>query len=80
MATHWKDIPQDVLALLRRGTQRVRIYQGQVASAPDRDHPYGIDIAAFLAAGDDLAARIERQGLTGIPPADLRPPLITAGS
>jgi uncharacterized protein len=68
------------VALIRRGTQRVRVYQGQVTSAADRDHPYGIDIAAFLAAGDDLADRIERQGLTGIPAADLRPRLTTAGS
>ena len=68
------------VALLRRGAQRVRVYQAQVASAADRDHPYGIDVAAFLAAGDDLAGRIERQGLAGIPPADLRPALITAGS
>jgi hypothetical protein len=30
-----------------------------------------------LAASDDLAARIERHGLDGIPPADLMPPLIT---
>jgi uncharacterized protein len=68
------------VALLRRGAQRVRAYQGQVTPAADRDRPYGIDIAAFLAAGDDLAARIERQGLTAIPAADLRPGLITARS
>jgi uncharacterized protein len=68
------------VTLLRRGAQRVRLYQGQATSAADRDHPYGIDIVAFLAAGDDLAERIERQGVTGIPAADLRPGLITAGS
>ena len=67
------------VTLLRRGAQRVRVYQGRAASLADRDHPYGIDIAVFLAAGDDLAARIERQGLAGIPAADLRPGLITAG-
>jgi uncharacterized protein len=65
------------IALLRRGAQRVRAYQGQAASPPDRDHPYGIQIAAFLAASDDLAARIERRGLAGIPAADLRPGLVT---
>jgi hypothetical protein len=65
------------VALLRRGAQRVRAYQGHDASPADRDHPYGIEIAAFLAATDDLAARIERNGLTGIPAADLRPGLIT---
>jgi hypothetical protein len=67
------------VTLLRRGAQRVRVYQDQATSRADRDHPYGIDVAALLAAGDDLAARIERQGLTGIPAADLRPGLITAG-
>ena len=82
------------VALLRRGAQRVRAYQdagqdagqhaGQHAyqdragSPSGRDRPYGIDLAAILAASDDLAARIERNGLAGIPAADLRPGL-TAG-
>jgi uncharacterized protein len=66
------------VALLRRGAERVRAYRGQAASPPDRDRPYGIEIGAFLAASDDLAARIERNGLAGIPAADLRPGLITA--
>ena len=55
-------------ALLRRGTQRVRGYRGRA----DDDGPYGIDLPAVLAAADDLAARIERDGLADIPPADLR--------
>jgi uncharacterized protein len=42
----------------------------------DRDRPYGIDLAAVLAAADDLAARVGRDGLEGIPAADLRPGLI----
>jgi uncharacterized protein len=67
------------VALLRRGAQRVRAYQDQAGPPPERDHPYGIDIAAFLTASDDLAARIERHGLAGIPPADLRPELMTPG-
>ena len=45
-----------------------------------RDLPYGIDLTAFLAASDDLAARIERDGLAAIPAADLRPGLTTAAS
>ena len=65
------------VALLRRGGQRVRAYQEQTTSPRDRDRPHGIEIAAFLAASDDLAARIERNGLAGIPAADLRPGLIT---
>jgi uncharacterized protein len=67
------------VALLRRGAQRVRAYQGQAAAPPDRDQPYGIDIAAFLQASDDLAARIERNGLAGIPAGDMRPGLVAAG-
>jgi uncharacterized protein len=64
------------VALLSRGAERVRAYQAASAVAAGAgDRPYGIDLAAFLAACDDLAARIERDGLTGIPAADLRPGL-----
>jgi len=63
------------VALLSRGAQRIRAYQG---AALGGDRPYGIDLAAFLAASDALAARIDRDGLAGIPAADLRPGL-TAG-
>jgi hypothetical protein len=68
------------IALLRRGAQRVRAYcdQGEPAREHDRDRAYGMDIAAFLAASDDLAARIERQGLADIPAADLVPRLMPA--
>jgi uncharacterized protein len=38
--------------------------------------PFGMNLAFFLAAADDLAARIERDGLDGIPPADLSPALL----
>jgi len=68
------------VALLSRGAQRVRAYQAHAASPADRDLPYGIDLGAFLAASDDLVARIERDGLAGIPAADLRPGLTTAAS
>ena len=65
------------VALLSRGVQRVRAYQAassaaSPAASPMGDRPYGIDLAAFLAASDDLAARIDRDGLAGIPAADLR--------
>jgi hypothetical protein len=65
-------------ALFRRGAQRVRAHRDQPEppAGYDRDHPYGMDIPAVLAAADDLAARIERHGLDGIPPAGLMPPLI----
>jgi hypothetical protein len=35
-----------------------------------------MNIALFLAAADDLAARIGRDGLGGIPAADLSPGLL----
>ena len=37
-----------------------------------------MDIASFLTASDDLAARIERDGLDGIPVADLSPGLLAS--
>jgi hypothetical protein len=61
------------VALLTRGTQRVRAYQ---AASAAQDRPYGIDLGAFLAASEALAARIDRDGLADIPGADLRPGLI----
>ncbi len=76
------------VALLRRGAQRVRAYEDQPQpdqlqpdqlqppAGPDRDHPYGMDIPAVLRACDDLAARIERDGLGDLPPADLTPRLL----
>ncbi len=78
------------VALLSRGAQRARLYQARPApppgplgppgspgspGSPARDLVYGIDLTAFLAACEDLAARIERDGLAGIPAADLRPGL-----
>jgi uncharacterized protein len=71
------------VALLRRGAQRVRAYQGQPQpdqpqppTGPERDHPYGMDVPAVLAACDELAARIERDGLDDLRPADLEPRLM----
>ena len=75
------------VALLSRGAQRARLYQARAASPSDpsdpsgapgasgRDLVYGIDLTAFPAACEDLAAHIERDGLAGIPAADLRPGL-----
>jgi len=74
-----RGIARGAVALLRRGAERVRAYQA--ASAAESfagNRPYEIDLAAFLAASDDLAARIDRDGLAGIPPADLRPGLTVA--
>ncbi len=64
------------VALLRRGAERVRAYQAASAAASFAgNRPYEIDLAAFLAASEGLAARIDRDGLAGIPAADLRPGL-----
>ena len=65
------------VTLLRRGTDRVRAYRDATQPAAEGGRPYGIDIAAVLAACDDLAGRIERRGLADIPAADLRPRLLT---
>jgi hypothetical protein len=67
------------VALLSRGAERVRGYQGGAGSqraAGQPASPFGMNVAFFLAAADDLAARIERDGLDGIPPADLSPGLL----
>ena len=45
---------------------------GATGTGFEDDDPYGIDLPAVLAATDDLAARIERDGLADIRPADLR--------
>jgi len=42
--------------------------------------PFGMNVASFLAAADDLAARIERDGLDEIPAADLSPALLAGRS
>jgi uncharacterized protein len=73
------------VTLLRRGADRVRAYrdragEGAPGSAGWGGRPYGMDIAAVQAASEDLAARIERQGLGGIPAADLRPELLVPGA
>jgi uncharacterized protein len=62
------------VTLLRRGTSRVRAYRAEVGAGAGA--AYGMDLAAVLAACDDLAGRIERQGLADIPAADLRPGLL----
>jgi hypothetical protein len=59
------------VTLLRRGAARVRGFQELPDSAV-----YGIDVAGVLRAADALADRVERDGLDGLPPADLRPGLV----
>ena len=71
------------VALLTRGAERVRGYQGGASSQGGDERAvgrlaslFGMNVGAFLAAADDLAARIERDGLDRIPPADLSPGLL----
>ena len=71
------------VALLSRGAQRVRGYQhgaGSQGAAGRPLRPFGMNVASFLAAADNLAARIERDGLDGIPLADLSPGLLATAS
>ena len=71
------------VALLSRGAERVRGYQAGVGSqrAVERSaSPFGMNVDVFLAAADDLAARIERDGLDAIPPADLSPGLLAGAA
>ncbi len=51
-------------ALLHRGSQRVSEFTGSAA--------YGLDAAGAAGGAASLAARIERDGLAGLNPADLR--------
>ena len=70
------------VTLLRRGAERVRGYQdraGSQSAAGRPASPFGMNIASFLAAADDVAARIDRDGLDGIPVADLSPGLLAGG-
>jgi uncharacterized protein len=67
------------VALLSRGADRVRgslSGTGSQRAGGRPASPFGMNVDAFLAAADDLAARIERDGLDAIPPADLSPGLL----
>ena len=52
---------------------------GSRSAAGQPASPFGMNMAVFLAAADDLAVRIERDGLDDIPPADLSPGLLARG-
>jgi predicted metal-dependent hydrolase len=53
------------VALLRRGAQRVSDHPGDSRFS-------GVDAGFVAAAADDIATRIERDGLPGVPVAALR--------
>ena len=56
-------------ALLRRGAGRVG---GYLAGGDDAGGRYGIDVAGITRSACELADRIERDGLDGVTPGDLR--------
>jgi hypothetical protein len=60
-------------ALLRRGAGHVAEFAGPVLPSPGLPNP-GAEVDAGFVAGQaaDLALRIERDGLAGVPEADLR--------
>jgi uncharacterized protein len=71
------------VTLLRRGAGRIRARQADAGSSASdagnqtgSTHAFGMDLPGFLAAAEDLAARIERDGLDRIPVTDLAPPLL----
>jgi hypothetical protein len=62
------------VTLLRRGADRVSRYPaaGQPGTGQHGAGQYGVDAAGLGAAATTLAARIEREGLGGLPPGELR--------
>ena len=61
------------VALLRRGAARVGQYQASQHGASQHGAAqHGIDAAGLAAAATGLAARIDRDGLSGLTPSDLR--------
>jgi uncharacterized protein len=56
-------------ALLRRGAGRMG---GYLAGRDDAGDRYGIDVAGITRSACELADRIERDGLDGVTPGDLR--------
>jgi uncharacterized protein len=57
---------QGAVTLLRRGADRVRGYAGSAGE------PTGLDPGYVAASAADVAARIERDGLSAVPAAALR--------
>ncbi len=62
------------VTLLRRGADRIRPYGAAADSGASATH--GLDVARAVRATEGLAERIERLGLAGLSPSDLRPRLL----
>ena len=67
--------PRGAAALLRRGAGRV---SGYPPAGDDAVGRYGVDVAGITRWAGELADRIERDGLDGMTPGDLRLRLRTA--
>jgi uncharacterized protein len=65
--------PAGAITLLRRGAQRLSRYRAANEDA------YGIDAAFVAGRAEDIAVRIERDGLSSIPAAELLLRLVRAG-
>ena len=69
----WRGLAQIAVGLTHarrgnaRGAERVRGY----AAGPGRRDPDGVDAEFVAASADNVAARIERDGLSAVAPADL---------
>jgi uncharacterized protein len=61
------------VTLLRRGAGRVRAWSAGAEGPGGRGetHPFGVNVGAVVTAAEDLATRIERNGLVSLTAADL---------
>ncbi len=66
------------VTLLRRGAQRVRGYAAGAGAGSEsgKPGPFGINVGEVVSAAEDLAARIEQNGLAAVPAPDLCPGLL----
>ena len=71
----WKALAQLAVGIthLRRGNPKGAV--SLLTRARDGIQPHGIRAAELVAYADELAARIERQGVEDVPLDDLNPPL-----
>ena len=66
------------ITLLRRGAARVRGYAAGAGAGSEsgEPRPFGINVVEVVTAAEDLAARIEQNGLAAVAAPDLNPGLL----
>jgi hypothetical protein len=69
--------PRGAVTLLRRGAERVRGYARESQGATG-ERPHGIDPGFVTVRAEEIAARIEEDGLASVPLADFLLPLSPA--